>query len=255
MPKAAITQYIDVAQVVLYAFWVFFFGLIYYLRREDRREGYPNEFDLSGRVEGMGFGLIPKAKTFLLPNGRGAVLSPNLVRDKREIKAERTAKFPGAPLRPTGDPMVDAIGPASYAERQDLPELTREGLPMIVPMRVATDYSVDRADTDPRGLEVVAGDGKVAGKVSDVWVDRADVMVRYLEVRLAGDAGTRLVPITMLRIKKKHVEVKSIFAAHFPKVPTLASADQVTSLEEDKIQAFYAGGRLYAEPKRLGPLV
>ena len=35
MPKGAITQYIDVAQVVLYVFWVFFFGLIFYLRRED----------------------------------------------------------------------------------------------------------------------------------------------------------------------------------------------------------------------------
>ena len=55
--------------------------------------------------------------------------------------------------------------------------------------------------------------------------------------------------------EKNRVEVKSIFAAHFPKVPTLANGDQVTSLEEDKIQAFYAGGRLYAEPKRLGPLV
>lgn len=251
----ALTQYLDVAQVVLCVFWVFFFGLVYYLRREDRREGYPNEFDLSGRVEPVGFALIPAPKTFILPNDGGEVQAPNFVRDNREIKAERTANFPGAPLQPTGDPMVDAVGPASYAERRNVPELTREGLPMIVPMRVAADYSIDAADTDPRGLKVVAGDGKVAGKVSDVWIDRADVMVRYLEVALDGGDGTRLVPITMLRIKPTHVEVKSIFAAHFPKVPTLSNGSQVTSLEEDKIQAFYAGGRLYAEPKRLGPLV
>jgi photosynthetic reaction center H subunit len=45
MPKGAITQYIDVAQVVLYVFWVFFFGLIFYLRREDKREGYPLVYD------------------------------------------------------------------------------------------------------------------------------------------------------------------------------------------------------------------
>ena len=31
----------DFAQIVLYAFWIFFFALIYYLRREDKREGYP----------------------------------------------------------------------------------------------------------------------------------------------------------------------------------------------------------------------
>lgn len=40
-----ITEYIDVAQLVLYAFWVFFFGLIYWLRKEDKREGYPLESD------------------------------------------------------------------------------------------------------------------------------------------------------------------------------------------------------------------
>ena len=29
MDTGAITQYVDVAQLVLYAFWIFFFGLIY----------------------------------------------------------------------------------------------------------------------------------------------------------------------------------------------------------------------------------
>lgn len=36
-------EYIDGAQIALYAFWIFFAGLIYYLRREDKREGYPLE--------------------------------------------------------------------------------------------------------------------------------------------------------------------------------------------------------------------
>ena len=35
MHRGAITDYIDVAQVVLYVFWAFFAGLIVYLRRED----------------------------------------------------------------------------------------------------------------------------------------------------------------------------------------------------------------------------
>jgi photosynthetic reaction center H subunit len=34
-------QYIDGATIALYAFWLFFAGLIIYLRREDKREGYP----------------------------------------------------------------------------------------------------------------------------------------------------------------------------------------------------------------------
>ena len=32
---------LDVAQLMLYGFWLFFFALVYYLRREDKREGYP----------------------------------------------------------------------------------------------------------------------------------------------------------------------------------------------------------------------
>ena len=45
LPTAALTGYIDVAQVTLYAFWLFFAGLIFYLRREDKREGYPLDSD------------------------------------------------------------------------------------------------------------------------------------------------------------------------------------------------------------------
>ena len=36
-------KHIDGAQAALYAFWLFFAGLIYYLRREDKRSGYPLE--------------------------------------------------------------------------------------------------------------------------------------------------------------------------------------------------------------------
>ena len=48
MGTGSITQYIDVAQLVLYMFWFFFAGLIYYLVRENHREGYPMETE-SGR--------------------------------------------------------------------------------------------------------------------------------------------------------------------------------------------------------------
>ena len=37
MGTGAITQYVDVAQLVLWAFWIFFAGLIYYLVRENHR--------------------------------------------------------------------------------------------------------------------------------------------------------------------------------------------------------------------------
>ena len=62
MPAGAITGYIDVAQLVLYAFWIFFAGLIFYLRREDKREGYPLESDRAGRVDRPGLSRLPRAQ-------------------------------------------------------------------------------------------------------------------------------------------------------------------------------------------------
>ena len=101
--------------------------------------------------------------------------------------------------------------------------------------------------------------------MKDLWVDRADIMVRYLEVELLGAsaeadsaaAETRLLPITMLRLLRepKKVEVVAVRAGHFASVPTLKNPDRITLLEEEQICAFYAGGRLYAEPKRLGPVL
>ena len=49
MPIGAITQDIDAPQLLFAAFAVFFGGLVLYLRREDKREGYPLEDPAGGR--------------------------------------------------------------------------------------------------------------------------------------------------------------------------------------------------------------
>ncbi len=54
--------YFDGAQIMVYAFWIFFFSLIIYLRKEDKREGYPLETDKGPRE---GFPRMPEKKTFL----------------------------------------------------------------------------------------------------------------------------------------------------------------------------------------------
>ncbi|MBP8290924.1 MAG: photosynthetic reaction center subunit H, partial [Chromatiaceae bacterium] len=64
MYTGALTSHLDVAQIVLYAFWLFFAGLIIYLRREDKREGYPLESDRS-QIKVVGFPSMPEPKTFL----------------------------------------------------------------------------------------------------------------------------------------------------------------------------------------------
>lgn len=250
-----ITDSIDFAQVILYVFWVFFFGLVFWLRREDRREGYPLESGLTGVALTVNGAFIPPPKTFILPNGAGSVQAPNLARDRREINA--TGR--GGVLTPNGDPMLSGVGPASYAMRHDTVELMHNGDDLIVPLRIAPQYKVNMGP-DPRGFAVVAGDGKVAGTVKEIWLDRADVLVRYLEVELApaaGTAGTRLVPITMLRVQgdTKTVDVVSVLAAQFAAVPTIKEPNRLTVLEEEKISAYFAGGRLYAEPKRQEPLL
>jgi photosynthetic reaction center H subunit len=57
------TEYLDLTTLVLYAFWIFFAALIYYLRREDKREGYPLVSDRRN-VTVQGFPAVPPRKHF-----------------------------------------------------------------------------------------------------------------------------------------------------------------------------------------------
>ena len=54
--------YFDGAQIMLWAFWIFFFLLVVYLRKEDKREGYPLESPQGPRE---GWPTVPPTKTFL----------------------------------------------------------------------------------------------------------------------------------------------------------------------------------------------
>jgi photosynthetic reaction center H subunit len=256
MKTGAVTGYIDVAQIALYAFWIFFAGLILYLRREDKREGYPLESDRSGgRVRVQGFPAVPAPKTFTLADGT-RVHAPRAEHDSRTILARPSGGYLGAPLRPTGNPMLDAVGPAAYAERADHPDMTLAGETLIAPMRVAPGFTVAAQDPDPRGMEVYGADRELGGTVYDIWVDRAEPQIRYLEV--ATPSGRRsLLPITFAKIHgaRRRVAVQSILGSQFATVPSLANPDQVTLLEEDQITAYYAGGKLYATPARAEPLI
>ncbi len=257
MTRGAITSYIDVAQLALYAFFVFFAFLLLYLRREDKREGYPLQSDRAGspsKVEGLPG--MPSPKFFRLSHG-GVVSAP------REevippVAAEPVARWPGAPLQPTGNPMVDGVGPAAYAMRSDEPDLAFEDdLPKIVPLRAAAGFSLALGDADPRGMAVEGLDRKVAGTVCDAWVDRSDMLVRYLEVEVAGQFVPRrvLVPMTLVTVdgKARTVRVSAVRAAHFAEAPVTRHPEQVTLREEDRISAYFASGFLYATPGRLGP--
>ncbi len=234
----------DLAQLALYAFWVFFAGLIIYLQRENMREGYPLVNEDGEPAANQGLFPVPDPKTFKLPHDRGDVTVPEDRVETRDVALEQSMPAGGYPLEPTGDPLADGVGPASWAARQDWPELDGHGHPKIAPMASAPDY-FHAAGRDPRGMDVIARDGVTVGKISDMWVDKPEFLVRYLEIEL-NEGGKRLVPMTLARIKADGVHVGSLTSGYFAGVPQTKSATEVTLLEEDKISAYYAGGRMYA---------
>lgn len=244
---------IDLVDVCLWAFVIFFFGLIFYLRREDRREGYPLEADTTGKIEDNGvFWYAPK-KTFKLPHNRGTVSVPHGKRDTRKHALARTAVWPGAPYAPTGNPLADGVGPASYAERVDLPDLTNDGRNRIVPYRTNAEYTVAKETPDPRGMAVIGADGEKAGVVADLWVDQSEAIIRYLEVSLGDSTVLLPVPFAKINGEKKRIDVHAIRADQFAGVPRLKSPDSITRLEEDKISGYFGGGKLYAMKDRVEP--
>jgi photosynthetic reaction center H subunit len=247
----------DSTSLIFGTFVLFFAGLIIYLRREDRREGYPLEDEVSGRLEARG-GLFfaAKPKTFILAHGTHTV--PHANRDSLELAATRTSRAPGSPLEPTGDAMLAGVGPGSFAQRARKAELTAHGDTKIVPLRVATDFSIAKADPDPRGMTVVGADGVAAGVVTDVWVDRSEYMIRYLEAELTGGAGKRvLFPMTMAVVQRgsKTVCVDAVLGSQFAQAPVLENPNQITRYEEERVVAYFGAGYLYATPQRTEPLI
>jgi len=248
--------YLDLAQVTLYVFWIFFAGLIFYLRREDKREGYP--LDTGGSGVAHGFPRMPEPKNYLLRTGHIATL-PNHKNDRRDVALAPIAVWPGAPAEPTGNPMLDGVGPGSYADREDIPELTMEDIPCIVPLRLAEGTYLEPRDPDPRGMQVLGADSEVGGVITDVWVDRAEALIRYLEVEVTTPQGARRVllpqPFAKIDRNRRRVRVDAILGSQFAAVPATKSLDQVTKLEEDKIVGYYGAGTLYATPERQEPLL
>jgi photosynthetic reaction center H subunit len=236
----------DLARISLWMFWLFFAGLIYWIQKENQREGYPLEND-DGTPAGSLFA-TPEPKTFNLPHGRGTYLAPNTVPERGDLALARTNGSGGFPFEPTGDAMIDGVGPASWATRRDEPELDGHGHPKLLPMSAVPGFSV-AAGRDPRGMVVVANDRTNPGTVTDLWVDVPEQMVRYLEVTLT-DGSRRLLPMTLARITRDGVKVGSISGARFADVPLQAQPGVVTKLEEDKISGFYAGGYLYDQERK-----
>ncbi|MBM3336755.1 MAG: photosynthetic reaction center subunit H, partial [Betaproteobacteria bacterium] len=209
METMAITQYVDVAQLVLYLFWIFFFGLVYYLLQENHRDGYPLDSGRNPPVKMDGWPPIPTPKTYLMADGKEVVM-PYPLQPPEFLQAEPRHRYIGAPIEPTGNPLLAGVGPGSWANRADVPDHTPEGEAKIVPLRTQPEYGVATQDHDPRGLPVVGDDDEVAGTVSELWMDRSEMMFRYIEVKLHDSDRTVMLPVPFARITNKHVKVHAI---------------------------------------------
>lgn len=247
---------LDLTALIFSAFVLFFIGLVVYLQRESRREGYPLEDEATGRVDTPGGVLsIASPKTFKMPFGRPDITVPNGARDTLDRPWKRTFRSPGAPYYPTGNPLVDGIGPAAWADRAKHTDLDGEGRNRIVPIGATQHIAIHARDSDPRGMSVIAADGIVAGTVTDIWVDRAEHVIRYLEVDTGN--GKILAPMAMAKVKgrKGQIEIDAINASDFSAAPVPGTAGQITFYEEERIVAYFGGGYLYANRERQEPLI
>ena len=240
----------DLASLAIWGFWLFFAALIFYLQTENMREGYPLEMEDGSESPNQGPFPVPKAKTFRLPDGSEVTVpsAENEAAHRRDSLAmEKTSPSEGFPQVPTGDPMADGVGPASWVPRRDEPEMNAHGDPKIRPMSGNDAFFVS-AGRDPRGMPVLSKDDQVVAHVSDMWIDEAEQEIRYLELELESEhgSGKRLVPMALTKVQPRWVMVASLHSTRFNGVPEVRTAGQITKLEEEKIAAWFAGGTLYS---------
>lgn len=256
MNFGAIAFPFDIAQIAIWLFWFFFAGLIYYLHREDKREGYPLE-DKNASPNSLveGFPAMPAPKTYLLAHGGTVSVPREWTPGRPKLNARETGPQDGDPIVPIGNPLLAGVGPGAWADRADVPDQTLDGRPKIVPLRIDPDFGVVGNDPDPRGRPVLGADGEVGGKVVDLWVDRSEYIFRYVELE-ATNGRRVLVPMTFCKVAGDGtVRVQAVLGRHFADVPGLRNPDAISLLEEDKVSAYYGAGTLYATPDRQEPFM
>lgn len=258
MNEAIIVGRLDVAELVFYAFVLFFIALVFYLRREDRREGYPLEHLVTGQIDSArGLFTSSYRKRFRLPFDRGYAETPTQGREPVDVVgARRFDRFPGAPYAPTGDPLLDGVGPAAFADRAKYPDLDMEGRLRIVPIGADEHFAISSRDPKLVGMTMTGADHRPVGRIVDVWIDRSDRMIRYVTVELAS-GGTAIVPMGFVTVKRRQnvVHCDAIAAPHFAGVPQLAKPGEMTRYEEERLMAYFGGGYLYGLPDRAEPLI
>ena len=241
---------LDGAILCVAAFVLFFAGLVYHLRREDKREGYPLEME---RPDGSiyhegGIPPVPEPKVFYRPHDRGIALAPRTEEPEPVRPGVRPPPI-GYPLDPGPDPLMEGVGAASWTRiREEKPDLDVEGSPKLIPLNDNPEYYIPAGDPDPRGWDLYSADNRKVGKVHDLWFNRAEFFLRYYEVTVDGEEGRRLIPAFFAEAlpQDEIVRVTSLVEKDVRRVPLRADGDCITMREEDRLNGFFAGGLVYS---------
>ncbi len=154
-------NYIDLPTVLIYLFWIGFAGLIIYLRREDKRVGYPLESDRKGlAVQGYPAIPSPREPRAKHPALEGSSVAPHQQPTPTEAALSMAggdaAKGLAYAIEQNGDTVPPAApppsaGPATHADpAPTTPEPGREAVPEPGPHH--TDPT-SHPDPDPFGEE------------------------------------------------------------------------------------------------------
>lgn len=171
---------------------------------------------------------------------------PEYTNDPRIISADYERRLGDVYREATLTHDSDRLDPITGDETAEVRRLAR--------LSDLGEYRVAKGDTDPRGWDVVTGDGQHVGKVTELIVDTKNYEARYLdtdvdEKKLDLERVDRhiLVPVDAARLDraKKNVVLDSLFAKDVANVP-LYSGLPLTSDTEQEIRAAYR-----AEPRRV----
>ena len=192
----------DVAEFCLIAFFLFFAGLIFYLRREDRREGYPLERRRHRTAGAAGWPVLHGQAQDLRPAPRSRHPHLSQSRQPRSAASRRASQRADGRRHRSSRPAIlwsTASGPVPTPSARAIPTRRSRVTPRSCRCGSPLISTSAPGDPDPRGMTMIGCDGKAAGIVSDVWVDRSEVLIRYLEVAVGGEAGRKVVlPMTMV---------------------------------------------------------
>ena len=246
--------HLDVAQIMLYAFFLFFAGLhlVPAPGRPARRlsAGIRRTAPSSPRLP------VHSLAQDLSPRRRLDRESAEFPGRQRPINAVKVEPWPGAPHRADRRPVAGRRRPGSWNVRPDFAYKTFDGHDVVAPMRVATNYAVADGGGNPIGFSVIGADGKVAGTIKDIWVDRAESMVSYYEIGLTGGKSV-LAPVHFcdVNFRARTVKITALTAEPVRRGAATEEPRRVTMQEEEKVAAVLRRRHALFDPARAEPLL